>query len=296
MEERINPPPTRNHLLSAILIQQLIASLVYPVAKVGLAEMEAFTLAFFRFTIASVVLLAIVKSRRHDLAIERKDYPRIVLLGILIIPLNQTLFLVGQAMTAAGHGAFLFATTPLFVFLLARIHLKERTTVRRLTGIVMGLLGVGLIMWSGLRTAGTEYLLGDSIIFVAVIAWAYYSILGKDLVRKYGALRITAYALSSGAALYFPFGLYRAIAFDYSGVTYAAWLSVGYLAVGLSVIVYLIWYWLLKYMDASRAAVFQNIQPVVASITAYFFLGEQIGAAFVIGGLVVMAGVVLSET
>lgn len=258
--------------------------------------MEAFTLAFFRFTIASVVLLAIVKSKPHALAIEKKDYPRIVLLGILIIPLNQTLFLVGQAMTAAGHGAFLFAITPLFIFLLARIHLKERTTLRRLTGIVMGIVGVGVIMWSGLQTAGQAYLIGDSIIFVAVIAWAYYSILGKDLVRKYGPLRITAYALSSGAALYFPFGLYRAVVFDYSAVTYAAWLSIAYLAVGLSVIVYLIWYWLLKFMDASRAAVFQNIQPVVASIVAYFFLGEQIGAAFVIGGLIVIAGVVLSET
>ncbi|MCB2229206.1 DMT family transporter [bacterium] len=274
----------------------MIASLVYPVAKVGLAEMEAFTFAFFRFTIASIVLLAIVRSRSYALTIERKDYPRIVLLGILIIPLNQTLFLVGQAMTAAGHGAFLFATTPLWIFLLARIHLKEKTTARRLTGILLGLAGVIVIMWSGLQTAGKEYLLGDIIIVIAVLAWAYYSILGKDLVRKYGALRITGYALSSGALLYFPFGLYRAISFDYSGVTYAAWLSVGYLAVGLSVIVYLIWYWLLKYMDASRAAVFQNIQPIAASITAYFFLGEAIGAAFVVGGLIVMSGVVLSET
>ena len=283
-------------MLSAVLLQQLIASLVYPIAKVGLAQMEAFTFAFYRFTIASVILLTIVRLKRYEFKIDRKDYPRIFLLGFLIVILNQALFLFGQAMTAAGHGAFLFATTPLFIFVMARIHLKERTTSRRLIGISLGIIGVAAIMWSGLRTAGEDYLIGDLIILVSVIAWAYYSILGKDLVRKYGTIRITAYALSSGALMYFPFGLYRAVTFDYSGVTISAWLAVAYLALGLSVIVYLIWYWLLKFLDASRAAVFQNIQPVVASSVAYLFLGEQIGTAFIIGGLIVIAGVVLSET
>jgi drug/metabolite transporter (DMT)-like permease len=270
--------------------------MVYPIAKIGVAQPEPFVFAFFRFTIASVVLMTIVKSRTYAVPIDKKDYPRIILLGILIIPLNQTLFLIGQSMTAAGHGAFLFATTPIWIFLLALIHLKEKTPTRRAAGIILGMLGVATIMWSGLRTAGQEYFIGDVIIVIAVIAWGYYTIVGKGLVRKYGALRITAYALTSGSVLYFPFGLYRAVVFDYSDVTISAWLSVGYLAVGLSVIVYLIWYWLLKYMEASRAAVFQNIQPVVASTVAYLFLHEPLGIAFVVGGLIVISGVVLSET
>jgi len=150
-------------------------------------------------------------------------------------------------------------------------------------------------MLSGALEISTDYLLGDLIIIVSVIAWAYYTILGKDLVRKYGALRMTAYALSAGSALYFPFGLYMASKYDYSQATLGAWGAVLYMALGLSVFVYVLWYWLLKYMDASRVAVYHNIQPVIATVVAFFFLGETLTLPFIIGGSIVLVGVITSE-
>lgn len=233
--------------------------------------------------------------RQKDNPVERKDWWRIILMGVLIIPFNQTLFLLGQSMTAAGHGAFLFATTPVWILLLAMIHLKERPTIRRVSGILLAVSGVMVIMSSGAVVVGTEYLMGDLIMIVSVLAWAYYTIIGAPMVRKYGAWRMTAYSLSIGSLFYFPFGLYRASNYDFSQATPMAWFSVFYMALGLSVIVYVIWYWLIKYIDTSRAAVFQNVQPIVASIVAYFFLSEPLGTGFIIGGLIVITGVVLSE-
>lgn len=280
----------------AVILQQLIASLCYPIAKVGLAVIEPFTFAFFRFMLSAAILLLVARFlRRKDNPVERKDWPRIVLMGFLIIPLNQTLFLLGQSMTAAGHGAFLFSTTPVWILLLAMFFLKERPTARRLTGIVMAVGGVMVIMSTGAIAVGTEYLMGDLIIIISVLAWAFYTVVGAPMVRKYGAWRMTAYSLSFGSLMYFPFGLYRALQFDYSQTTPFAWFSVAYMAIGLSVIVYVIWYWLIKYIDTSRAAVFQNIQPIVASIVAYFYLGEGLGPGFIIGGSIVIGGVLLSE-
>ncbi|MFZ5981531.1 MAG: DMT family transporter [Candidatus Zixiibacteriota bacterium] len=283
-------------LIGSALALQSVASLCYPIAKFGLEIIEPFTFAFYRYLISSAVLLAIVKIKKHKIPIERKDYKKVIFLGFLIIPFNQTLFLVGQSMTAAGHGAFLFSTTPVFIFILALIHLKEKLVWRRAIGIAMAVVGVMVIMLSGALEVSTEYLLGDLIIVVSVTAWAYYTIIGKNLVRKYGALRMTAYALASGSAMYFPLGMYRAYVFDYSGVTFAAWGSVLYMALGLSVFVYVLWYWLLKYMEASHIAVYHNIQPVIATVVAYLFLGETLTVPFLIGGLIVLAGVITSET
>ena len=296
-----DPPETggrysNTFLVSTALALQMVASICYPIAKFGLTEIEPFTFAFYRYLISSAVLLAIVMLKKHRVPIERQDYKKIVFLGFLIIPFNQTLFLVGQSLTAAGHGAFLFSTTPVFIFVLALIHLKEKLVWRRAIGVTLAVAGVMVIMLSGALEVSTEYLLGDIIIIVSVIAWAYYTIIGKKLVRKYGALRMTAYALASGSALYFPFGLYMALKFDYSGVSLAAWGSVLYMALGLSVFVYVIWYWLLKYMEASRVAVFHNIQPVIATVVAYFFLGETLTVPFIVGGLIVLAGVITSES
>ncbi|MEE8577664.1 MAG: DMT family transporter, partial [candidate division Zixibacteria bacterium] len=282
-------------VVAAIAIQQLIASLCYPIAKVALLAIEPLTFAFYRFVISSAALLLLVWIRKPGIPIERKDWPRIILMGFMIIPFNQTLFLVGQAMTGAGHGAFLFATTPVWVAILATMYLGERPPVFRWIGIFLAVSGTMVIMSSGAVEIGSEYLWGDLILLVSVMAWAAYTVVGKPLVRKYGAIRMTAYSLAAGSAMYFPFGLYRAIIFDYSQATPFAWFAVVYMALGLSGVVYVLWYWLIKYMEASRVAIFQSIQPVIASAVAYYFLAESLGTAFVIGGLVVIAGVLLSE-
>jgi len=278
-----------------MLLLQTIAGLCYPVAKYGLEMIDPFTFAFYRFVLSSVVLLSITRLIRRDPPIERKDWRKIALLGLLIIPFNQTLFLVGQSLTGAGHGAFLFATTPVWIFILALIHLKEKATWRRVVGIVTATAGVGVIMFSGAIDFGTEYLAGDIIILISVVAWAYYTVLGKKLVEKYGAIRITAYSLAIGSTVYLPFGLIFAVQYDYSQATLAAWGSVAYMAIGLSVVVYVLWYWFLKQFDASRIAVYHNMQPVIASAGAYFFLGEPLTTVFVIGGLAVLAGVIITE-
>jgi drug/metabolite transporter (DMT)-like permease len=150
-------------------------------------------------------------------------------------------------------------------------------------------------MWSGLADFGKEYLLGDLIIVISVVAWGYYAVMGKPLAAKYGALRTTAYALAFGSAMYLPFGAWFAWKYDYSQATLSAWGSVVYMAIGLSVIVYVLWYWLLKYLDASRLAVYQNIQPILAATVAYLFLGETLSSSFLLGGAIVILGVLVTE-
>ncbi|UCD63251.1 MAG: DMT family transporter [Candidatus Zixiibacteriota bacterium] len=282
-------------LLPAIITLQLLDALCFPVTRYGTLIIEPYTFAFFRFTVSSLILLAIVRSMKHLCPIERRDWWRIIVLAVLVIPLNQMLYMVGQARTAAGHGAFLYATAPVWIFVLAIIHLKEKVLARRAAGIVLAFAGVMTIMLGGKTTFGVEYLWGDIIIFAAVLGWSYYTVLGKPLVEKYGALRMTAYAIAIGSALYFPFGLYRALKFDYSGVTAGAWGAVAFMALGMSVALYGLWYWVLKYMEASRLAIWHNMFPVISAAVAYFTLGEPLTGTFVVGGIMVLGGVTVNE-
>jgi drug/metabolite transporter (DMT)-like permease len=282
-------------LLPFILLQQTMGALCFPISKYGLALIEPFTFAFFRFILASVVLLILARVRERGRPVEKGDIWRMIGLGAIIIPGNQAMYLWGQSLTAAGHGAILFATTPIWVFLLAGMLLGEKLTWQRGVGIVVALSGALLIITGGAIRIGSEYLAGDLIILVSVWSWAAYTVLGKPLVEKYGALRTTAYALASGSAIYFPFGLYRALSFDYSQATGAAWLSIVYMAIGSSVISYILWYWFLNFMEASRLAVFQNVQPIIATLVALVFLGEVPGLSFLIGGGIVLVGVLVTE-
>jgi drug/metabolite transporter (DMT)-like permease len=289
------PPHNKNILITALISQQLLSALAFPIAKFGLSQIEPFTFAFFRFLISASVLLLLVNLKKFPNSIEKKDYWKLLGLGLLIIPFNQTAYLVGQRMTSAGHGAILFATVPLWMFITGMLHLKEKFVWRRGIGVAVGLTGVLIIMGGGAATFSTRYLWGDLIVLEAVLAWVYYSILGKPLVIKYGAFRVTAYSLAFGTIFYFPFGLYRALHFDYSGVSAGAWISVLYYSLGISVTAYVLWYWLLKHMEATRLAVFNNIQPVIASVVALVFFGEPIGPGLLIGGSIVLAGVLITE-
>lgn len=286
---------TSYYLIFILLAQQFLGALTFPVAKYGLEQIEPFTFAFFRFVISALILLLINRLRGYGRAIEKKDYPKIMGLGFLIIVLNQTMYLVGQKLTAAGHGALLFATTPIWIFLGGLLFLRERFIWRRAVGVGLGLAGVVFIVASGAIEFSPDYLLGDTIILLAVLAWASYTILGKPLVIRYGAFRITAYALASGSAMYFPFGLYRSMSFEYRGISIGAWISLAYVALGVSVVAYVLWYWLLKKMEITRLAVFHNIQPVIASGVAFVFMGEPITWSFVSGGIIVLTGVLITE-
>ena len=188
-------------VVGVLVFQQTMAALAFPISKYGLEIIEPFAFGFYRFIISSLVLLAINRFINHSVRIEKKDYWKIWGLGILIIPLNQLAFLYGQSLTSSGHGAILFATTPIWIFLIAQFILKEKLIIRRAIGIVIAVVGVIVLMTGGAVELGTEYLYGDLLILLAVLTWAFYTVFGKDLVRKYGALRITAYALSSGTVL-----------------------------------------------------------------------------------------------
>lgn len=282
-------------LLGVMFLQQIFGALTFPFARSGLAHIEPFTFAFYRFLLAAVVLLTVVRLRRYSVPITKADAVRIAGLGAMVIFLNQVTYLWGQSLTGAGHGALLFATTPVWIFVLAMIHLRERPPLRRGVGILMALGGVVLIMSAGVSTFGRESLWGDLIIWISVLAWAYYAILGKPLATKYGATRVTAYALASGAVLYLPFGLWRAVTMDYAGIPTSAWISVAYVGLGTSVGSYILWYWLLKHMEASRVAVFHNVQPVIAVVAAYLFLGEPVGPTFLLGAGIVITGVMITE-
>ena len=282
--------------LFILVFQQVLGALTFPIAKYGLAIIEPFTFAFYRFVLSALVLLGVTRFRSRTPPIEKKDYWKIIGLGLLAIPLNQSAYLFGQKLTGAGHGALLYATAPIWIFLGGLVYLKEKFAARRVVGVVLGLMGVTIIMTSGAIELGPKYLLGDVIIFIAVLAWSAFTILGRPLVLKYGAFRVTAYALASGSAMYFPFGFYRAVIFDYNSTHLGAWLTVVYAALGVSVAAYVLWCWLLKYMEATKIAVFHNLQPVVASGAAFIFLNEPIGWPFIIGGIIVLSGVIITET
>jgi drug/metabolite transporter (DMT)-like permease len=280
------------------VLHQIIMGSSFVFARYVLGLLDPFAIAFLRFSISSVILCSFalwISARPGTVRIASCDRIKIALLGVLIIIFNQVIYLCGQKYTTASHGGLLFTMTPVFVYIIAMKHLGEAWSYKKGLGILLAVTGSVLIVLERGLDLGDNMLQGDAIILLAVIAWAYYTVYGKPLAEKYGAFRVTAYALGSGSAIYFPFGLYRLIAADMSRMDGYGWLSILYLAIGTSVIGYSTWYWLLKRMEAGRLSVLTNLQPIVAGVLGFCFLSEAITIIFVISGLIIIFGVTITQ-
>lgn len=295
LDSKTQTAPTFRFIFLLMLFHQFISSFAYPFSKYGLNQIEPFSFAFFRFTFAGIIYGAILFFRKERQRIPFRDQIKIFIVGLILIPVNQLFFLIGQSKTTAGHASLLFATTPIFIYILALIVLGEKFQYRRTAGIFIAAAGVYIIISGGKIQFGTENLVGDILVLTAVIAWAVGTIIGKPLAQKYGAFRVTGLSLTYGSIVYFPFGLYYVLRGDYSNVTMGGWLSIFYMATVISVVAYVLWYWILKYIEASRAAVIQNIQPIIATSVAALLLAEPISRNLVLGGIIVIAGVLLTE-
>lgn len=279
----------------AMSLHTLISAGTYLVAKKGLSEFDPLVFAFFRFALASITLFAIIAVRKYQFPFSRSEWPLLILLAVLAIPLNQCMFLYGLQFTLPTHSALLYATTPIWVYLLSSWRREESMTRSKTIGIFIALAGVVFFFAEKGLGMKTDYLLGDSLILIAVWSWATYTVLGRPLVKQKGAVVVTSYVLILGTLMYFPFGLYFAYGFDYSGVTWIGWSGIAYTAILTSVVAYIIWYWSMKHMEPSRTAIFMNLQPIVTALLAYAIMGERLSTGSVVSGAIILLGVYIVQ-
>lgn len=286
----------RVNVYSLLLFQQLIAGGTHIVAKAVVRDVDAGTVTFIRTVVAALGLLVIVRIRSGPLRIERRDWWWLALLGFLGVALNQYLYLYGMKFSTAANGALLYAATPVFVLVAARLASGEQITKRKTFGILLAFAGIAIVIFERGVDFSSGYLFGNALILVAVIAWTLFTVLGKSMIIKYGALKTTAAMMLTGALIFLPIGIPSAIQFPFQQLTSLHWAGILYLAIGTSILGYLLWYHALSRIEASKVAVFANAQPVFATILSLLFLDYTITAAFVTGSIITIFAIYITQT
>jgi drug/metabolite transporter (DMT)-like permease len=278
-----------------IFIQVLIASGTHLVAKAVVKDVEPVTLTFLRNCISTIALAVIFVIKEKKIKILPEDYGKMLWLSFVVIPLNQFLFLYGIKYTTAANASLLYATTPVLVLVSSHFMLGERLTKRKVMGVLVAFCGVAIVIFEHGISFSSEYTYGNVIIFSAVISWASYTINGKPMVVKYGAFHVAAISMIGGTILFLPLGLYGASRFDFSTLAAAHWQGIFYLGLGTSVVAYFLWYYALGKIETTKVAVFANAQPILTSVLSFVILHQAISGNFILGGVLTLLGVVLTE-
>jgi drug/metabolite transporter (DMT)-like permease len=138
-------------------------------------------------------------------------------------------------------------------------------------------------------------MVGDLFILAGVGAWALYTTEGKEFTARFGAVRATSWSMIAAAVLVLPLAPFYVNLPKLTSASPVALGSIIYLALLTSVVAYLLWFFALSKLEASRVAVFSNLQPVVTALAAWGLLGEPLTWEIGVGGALVLIGVRLTQ-
>jgi len=274
-------------------VAALLWSTVFVVARFILRQGEVHPLAlvFLRFLTATVFLLflALILQKSHLKKIQRPDLARLFLLSLVGIVGMGSLGFLATKFVSAIDVTLLVNANPIFIALLASF-LGERVTSRKVVGILLGFWGCFWILKGGLPqwSLGGRPLLGHILAISPGLCWARYTVMGKEMVRKYGGFYVNSLAIIIGTATLFPFILIFRIPFHLTSQHLGLILYLGILptAVGFG-----LWYKALGQIGAARLGPLQYLAPVASALQAYFLLGEVITRTYLIGLGLVFLGI-----
>ena len=255
---------------------------------------EAFT--GLRVVVAAVFLVMFALAR-GGFSLSRSDVIRLLLLGVIGNGVYQLLFVHGVARTRAGNASLIVGAAPAFIALAARARGMERVKRMTLVGIALSVIGVALVIaGSATSSNGQTTLLGSLLVFLGVLSWTLYTILLQPYTKRIDVIQLSAVTLVGGAVPLLVVSMPALAATDWAGVGSGGWLAVFYSSVISMGVAYFFWYRGLRVLGPTRTAVYSNLQPIVALLVAWAFLGEIPTIFQGVGAVTIIAGVFLTRT
>jgi drug/metabolite transporter (DMT)-like permease len=227
---------------------------------------------------------------RRPLRLPRAAWWRVVVMGLLGVPVYNLAFLHGLKTVPSGTAALVIALNPVFTAVLARVLLKEAFGLRRTVGLVVALAGVFVVIRYGTdKPVDWPYLSSALVLILAPLSWAFYTVIGRGLPPAADALD-TTYALLFVGSL--PLLVLASPALGRSLLAHPGALGAAlYLAVPCTLVAFAGWIWALKRLPAAEVAAFVFLNPPLANLWAWLFEGATLRPPFLLGATVLLAGV-----
>ncbi|MDQ0163452.1 DMT family transporter [Aeribacillus alveayuensis] len=287
----------KQNLLGAIFLS-LAASMwggMYVVSKYVLDFIPPLTLLWLRYVIALVFLFVVLKivqiKNKNRVTLKKRDWLLIAWIGFIGYFVSIALQFIGTKLSNAHTGALITSATPAFIVIFARLILKEKFTVRKIISVLLATLGVVIVIgWD--KNVGT-YLLGSTILVGAAATWALLSVYVKVASKRFSSLAITTYAVLFAMVFTTPLMIWELQLHDVYYQHILIILGVIYLGIVSTAGAFFLWNKGMELMDAGIGSLFFFFQPLVGAFLGWLLLNEKLDVNFFIGGMLIIAGVVI---
>ena len=276
---------------SAALFTTLLWASAFPATRYILEFYSPESVMVLRFTTASITLIIVGIIKKIRLP-KLKDMPWFLASGLSGVFLYSYLFNTGSQEVVAGVSSFIIASAPVFTLLLSRIFLKEKIKLISWIGVVVSFCGLAAVTLSQVTEFAFNFYV--FLIICCAVLFGFFNIIVRAITKKYTALEATTYTVIVGTLAIFIFipHLVREMP--------TTTLPVNLLAIlmGLfpSALGFLSWsYALATAKKTAHVTVFAYLIPFISMLIAYLWLGETLTIYALIGGIIIIMGMVLTN-
>jgi len=253
------------------------------------------SLAFWRWVLALVILIPFTLGHvKRDWKTAMQSWKWLLILSFLGVSCFNTLLYTAAHTTTAINVALMQTAMPTTIILISWVVFREKISTIQMVGVIISMAGACFIVihgqWRILLTM--ELVKGDVLMLIAVFIYALYS----ALFRKRPPIHPLSFLVLTfgwGALMLLPLYIWELVVVGPFSLSFAALMSILYVAVFPSVVAYFCWNRGIELIGANRAGLFTYLVPVFASAMAILFLGETLRGYHVMGMVLIIGGMVI---
>jgi len=289
---------SKNRVLLVAALMAMTAVLCwagnYILGRAIRAEVPPVGLAFWRWVLASLILLPVALRASNDSWKAAKEgWLPLALLGLFGAAMFQSFSYLGLARTEALNALLILTLNPIFVMICATFILGDRVRPIQVFGIVLSFLGAAFLICRGSLDVLTNlsFNFGDLWILAAVVAWGFYSITLKFKPMNVPPMMVIFFTAVIGALVLLPFYIFETTQMMPLQLTWTTLGAVAYTGIIASIVAFWGFNGAVARIGPAKATTFLHLMPVIGSVLAVFFLGESFAFYHIIGFPIVLLGV-----
>lgn len=226
--------------------------------------------------------------------IQREDFPRIIAAAFFGVAFNMLTFFKGLSLTSPISSAVIMVTTPIIVLILSAIIMKEKMKSRKIIGIMLGLFGTGfLILYGKSIGAATNAMLGNFLVFVNAVSYAFYLIVVKKLMDKYNAFTFVKWIYAFGLLMVLPFGWSEYQEIQWATIPTPIFWEIVFVVIFTTFFTYLLNLVSMRQLKPTTVAVFIYLQPLFATVFAIGLGKDDLSLVKIGAAVLIFSGVYL---
>ncbi len=279
----------------ALLGTIILWSYMVVLSRQIVAEIDPITILFFRLLIASIFFLPFFIYYRTW---QKPHFWKLLLIS-LGSTINLTFFILGIKYTTASTSQIIYASMPILILMYGRIVYKDKQTLIKILGILIGFFGLLLIGYlSAIEKSETIFgtLHGNLLITIAMLGWTFYLLASKKISKYFSPMELgsTTILISFiiSTALFF---INDSLSNRNINFTKGQFFTIFYIGFAGTFLTYLLYQYAVKHSSSLKVSMTSYIQPITTSLLAILMLGEKLTINFIIGCAFVLLGVFLTS-